>query len=248
MVRTIKSLDTIKGVDTGNLTRQMLAEVVSVDDTSLIPTSEESKKIPKPGDVEWSEYVLAQLTSDERDEKNNFPKAAGLKRLVLKLVGEITESVSRVISVPSNDNNFTAVVEHRLVITSSDSFKVYHGVGEANDSNADAPYSKYPLAIASSRAMGRALRDALNVNTIVAEEISIIAERDDSADEITSAQKAAINTMSRRLKIDPTKFINAGKNKYESMDDITNGTAKAMVSKLNEWQKNMSDIPSGIKA
>ena len=238
MVRNVKE----------DLTKQMLAEVVSVDDSSIVPISEEAKKVPHQSDPAWSEYVLAQLTSDERDEKNNFPKAAGLKRLTLKLIGQIDESVSRVVCVPSSDNNFTAVVEHRLVIlTAENTLKVFHGVGEANDANADAPYSKYPLAIASSRAMGRALRDALNVNTIVAEEISVIAERDDSDDEITSAQKAAINTMCRRLKIDPVKFINAGKNKYESMDDITNGTAKTMLSKLNEWQKTTSDIPASIK-
>ncbi len=227
-------------------TEAMFEEIKPVEETLLVKSDPVAR--PSPRDEKWSDYVLAQLSPDEKDEKNQYPKTAGLKRMVTLLIGTIVDSRSTVVEVPSLDNNFTAIVKHSLRVKGYDEEeRNVQAIGESNENNSDSPFSKYPCAVASSRAQGRAYRDLLSLNCVVAEEVSIVADgfRDD--DPITSTQKVGIELCCKRLNVDVNKFINIGATKYNSINDVTTGTAVKMMSQLNQYQQNKKAIPDNIR-
>jgi hypothetical protein len=242
-------------METLDLAKTMFQEV-QVDDTILAQSTNIAEKMPSPADPEWPKFLLSQLTEDEKDKNNGYPKASGLRRLVLKYVGRIVESFPNTVCFPSAENNFTAIVEHRFILSSQlydDSLK-FGGVGEANRTNSDKPYDKYLVSVASSRAISRALKEALNVNFVTSEEVSAKADEDvddeDSDLPITSAQKSGIIMICKKYNIDPNKFVNLDKFKYDNgIEDntISKSTARKMMSKLNEYQKDSTLVPQEIK-
>ena len=125
------------------------------DTTSCLPVPEGKRK-PRPVDPDWTDYILGQLTKDEKFEE--YPSLDGLKRLLLKEYGDIKESSSSIVVKPSFDNMFTYVVEHTLVVQEHGGNVVIEAIAEATAENIEAPYDKYPAAIASTRAYGRAVR------------------------------------------------------------------------------------------
>lgn len=229
--------------------QSMLATPVDIDDSILLPQDDSEKK-PTNRDPEWTAYVLSHLTKEEKDEKNGYPKTAGLKRLVLSLIGEIVCSESYISESPNESNGFNANVTHTLRIEGygGQSYS-FTGVGSSNMRNTDGAYSKFPEAIASTRAYGRALRDALSLNCVVAEEVAEIAEQEpDDDDAATSAQKAGIKNTCKRYSIDLQKFINMGESNYQDLEDpsLTKVVAKKMMNQLNKYQGGV-EIPMEIK-
>lgn len=232
----------------------MLSEPVEVDDSSLVKSDENSSKRPTPKDPEWTDFVLGHLQLNEKDQKNGFPKTFGLKRLVLLLIGDIKVSSSRLVGAPNDSNNFNASADHTLEIEGYNGLTyLYVGLGGSNERNSDPPYGKYPETVASSRAYARALKDALTINCVTAEELSEVAEKveevnTDSVESASSVQKVGIKTMCKNLGVDVTKFINIGEKQYASLEDanLTKEKAKLMVNLLNKYQCG-SEIPENIK-
>lgn len=225
---------------------ELFEQVDSIDDAALARIPEEKSK-PRMGDPDWSDWVLSQLAPDERDQKNNLPKTAGLNRLVYKILGRIIRSETHYVHVPEETNGFTSTVLHTLVIEPRDGGEnqIFTGVGDANDRNCDAPFSRYLSPIASTRALGRACRDALMIKGATAEEISQVANDGDDVP-ASSAQKTGIQTLCKRLSIDVDKFINMGQFKFRSLDRVPTGVAESMMGLLNKYQQG-TEIPGGIK-
>lgn len=225
--------------------------IESVDDHTLKPIPIDKQK-PRMGQAGWSDWVLGHLNEDERDRTNNLPKTDGLQRLIPLLLGYIIRSESEITHlVPVSEREYMAVAKHTLVIQWPDNTeRTFVGVGDASIYNADKPFCKYPGPIASSRARGRAYRDALMLKTCTAEEISNVANqsaREEPEDAIpaSDAQRKAIETMCKKMKIDCQKFIKLGSFPHKSIDDVLAGTAKKMISVLNGFQ-NGTEIPPEI--
>jgi hypothetical protein len=231
--------------------QQLFAEPVEVDESSLVKGSGEKAR-PTPKDAEWTDYVLSHLVKGEKDEKNGYPKVVGLKRLVMLLMGEIVNSVSELKGMYPTERGYNASVEHHLTIAGYDGNE-YHftGLGGSNVFNTDKPYDKFPEAIASTRAYGRALRDALAINCVAAEEMAVIAEQDDSdpdtVETASAAQRSGIKNMCKNQQIDVVKLLNNGEDKYTGLEDVhlTKSKAKEFVMKLNQYQGGL-EIPKEI--
>lgn len=208
-----------------------------------------------PSDPEWHEWVMGQLQPDEMfDDK---PTCDGLRRLCKRILGPIIRSYPSTISASPE---YAAVQYHIHILWNiNDGCKgqivEFAAAADSNlDNNSAAPFKFYPLAIAETRAEGRALRKVLGLRKVMtAEEASPLHEQDsDAPGRITSTQIRAIQNLCARLKINVTKFINCGSGKYANIEDIPFDVAALMVQQLNKYQlsdKNPDrvDIPAEIR-
>jgi hypothetical protein len=108
-------------------------------------------------------------------------------------------------------------------------------------------YARFPVAMAASRAQGRALRMALSLGVVAAEEISDQPlEEAGFSGTITKSQIDKIDIKCQQLNIDVLKFMNMGKQKYFSIEEVANRTAISMFKLLNEYQQGVKEIPTNI--
>lgn len=135
-------------------------------------------KIPSMEDVGWSEFILSEFHPTELDD--GYPKGKGFQRLVRKHVGNILESSSKLVQVPTPQNLNRASVEHKLVVLKTKHLEPGEqpytiSITEVADAYIDNikgdAFAAFPPAIASTRARVRALRLALNVDMVAAEEL-----------------------------------------------------------------------------
>jgi hypothetical protein len=262
-----------KKVDEVN--RELVDDLVEEADTSSIvetlpPT--QTKIDPRPGDDDWEEFVLSRLTPKEVD-KNGYPKTAGLRRIAPGLLGRFIRNGPDRVVEPCEANNHRSTViylieyldkhaqldereesdpylnyEHRRVVVTEAADAWQHNI-DGDD------FAKFPVAIAATRAEGRALRKALMLSVVVAEELSekplVPTELPPSVGLITSAQINGIDSMCRKLDINVLNFIAPGK--FTNINDVPQATAKRMMSALHHYKDGVDDkgqpkpIPDKIK-
>lgn len=210
---------------------------------------------PKMTDEHWSEFVLKQFADDELMEGN--PTIDGLRRVTKKLLGDIVESCGKVVVAPSPANDFSATCEHTIVIawyreTKYCETRKFTEVADVNCKNTDPEYARFASATASTRAEGRALRKALMLKRVIAAEESTNVEVDGDllgTEVINAGQMNFINTICNRNNINVLKFINMGKDKYDSktIHKIPYSTAARMISVLTTYQQDQKKITDNIR-
>lgn len=199
----------------------------------------------------WFDYVMKQFTEDELEQ--GYPKVDGLRRVVRKLLGPIVESSAHCVQAPNEENGFTATVEHKIVIhwLHNEDYlpaheRTFTEISDVSMLNTSPEFYIHASATASSKAEGRALRKALMLKIIAAEEISQQVTAN-TGDKINDNQKNFITLFCKRLKIDLFAFINNGKLKYEKIEDVGHGTAALMIQQIGYYQRNKNKIPDSIK-
>lgn len=214
-----------------------------------------------PDDEGWRDYVLNQLREGEfiLEGTERKPRVNGLVRLVRKLVGTIDSSISRVITPPNYGTGTCvfATVECEVTLTTHDGFeRRVTDVADVNPSNTDGKFLDFASSVCATRAESRCLRKLLNLyNTISAEETNMPAvlsgpgngTPNDNVEKITEAQVKALGAMSKRLKIDLLKVIQAVSPKAEDISDINRDEGKLVLEKLNNFQRDQSSIPENFK-
>ena len=228
----------------------------------------EVEAIPLRTSPDWPEYVMSQFEDNELVEDKNGkrnPNIVGLRRLTNLLVGDVIESGPSQIW-PSTDPNGPgrATVLYKVIISNPNDewTREFSATASSWHGNTDDEFAVHPEAIAETRAEGRALRKALGIANVSAEELTnknteeiveSYVERTNeevSDDLIQDAQKGVITTMCNRLGIDIMKFINSGNGKYQYINDIPRTKAVAMIKKLNHFQSSengSANIPEEIK-
>lgn len=211
--------------------------IVDVDDSIIEEI--DTEEIPDQSSPEWDAYILSKLTQDEKDIQNGYPKTEGLGRLV-RTMGTILQSTPKTVVATSE----FAVAEHTLIVELWNGQTVtFGGVADAHANNSDGEYCNFLLAVASTRARGRAYRDFLGIKTVVAEEMS---EKAMDSVGITDPQKIAIKKMCKDLGIDLMKFVNKGVQQHSSIDVVSKLSARVMLSELNSYTQHKEDIPENI--
>lgn len=235
-------------------------DLETVLDTAVVEELEENAEqntdvveVPELGDPEWHDYVMQQFTNNELIEGN--PTVDGLRRVAGKLIGEIIASESIVTKSPSIDDA-TATVVHTVTFETNNRHKHISGSADASPRNSDEPFDKYPVALAESRAEGRALRRALQLTKVVAaEELSKKAREADDYDDdakkpIYDAQVRGISTMSQRLDIDVQKLIltkSTPEHPITKIDDFLYPQALDLLKELNSYQNGEKEVPAELK-
>ena len=211
---------------------------------------------------EWNEFVMAHFHRNELIDGN--PICAGLRRVAEFLLGDIVESgPEQVFPATDGSSPDRATVVFKVVFDwmNSGQHRVFKEVADVWHGNTDDLFCAHPVATASTRAEGRALRKALKLRCLAAEElakkdiVSIVQESvkktptsgEYEVDQSISTQQVQfIDTKCKQLDIDVMLFINMGSGDYTEIGQVTRDSAKKMIKFLNGYQ-NGEPIQDSIK-
>lgn len=209
---------------------------------------------PKMDDPAWTTWVLGQFESSELED--GLPKVDGLRRLVRKLVGPIIKGKAKTRQAPTIENEQRATVEYTVRVLNKYQLYDYEepyiveftDVADAYRGNIKGlEYARFPTAMAATRAEARALRKVLNLGIVASDEISDQPlEEAGFTGKISESQITKIDIKCQQLDIDVIKFINMGKVKYNSVENVSNNTAIKMFGLINEYQQEVKPIPESI--
>jgi len=230
---------------------------------------------PTYDDPKWQDYVMSNFERAELID-GKYPSVNGLRRVVELLLGEIVNAGPiEIKTTMDSDSPGKAVVTYEIQIAwklncvfesvNFDGYpiKTFRAVGSSWHGNTDDMYAVFPEAIAETRAEGRALRRALRLGVVCADELTkkntaeIVRQKVekstdgnwDESESIKDNQISSIKILCDRLNIDLVKFINSGSKQYKDITEVSRQTAANMIKKLNEYQNSSnssSDIPIEI--
>ena len=214
---------------------------------------------PTIGSDDWHDYVMSHFKSNELIDGN--PTCAGLRRVAEILLGEIMFSGPTQI-FPATDANgpgrATVVFTVEFNWMNSGMSKSFAEVADVWHGNTDDLFCAHPAATASTRAEGRALRKALKVRVLAAEELakkdivnvvqqSISTSGEYNTDDRISPQQITfIDNKCKQLDVNVVEFINIGAENYRSINDVKRESGKKMIRVLNEYQNQTTSIPEHI--
>ena len=222
--------------------------------------SDDTQKIvekPLINDIEWTDYVLSMLSDDEKIKGN--PTTDGLRRIFEVVLNcKLIASVSNVVQSPSPENEKRATVVHSLTYVLNDSVETggqfntitMDGAADVYWGNCDKIYRNHPVAVAETRAEGRALRRALRLRKVVAAE-ELVSEVDDhpdgnTVDKITNNQINFIDVIAQRLNINVLKLLELNNLEHKNIYGLHHDKAVDIIRLLSKYQTNISDIPKEV--
>jgi hypothetical protein len=233
----------------------MMAKKDKEKDTEV--ENKETAKIPTIYDLEWTDYVLSLLSEDEKINDN--PTTDGLRRIFEKVLNcRVLASSSNVVQAPDPNNEKRATVVHTIAYclngvsadTSHLNTVTVDGAADVYWGNCDKVYRNHPVAVAETRAEGRALRRALRLRKVVAaEELSKDIEDNpdnNSVSKISNQQINFIDIMSQRLNINVTGLLTNNSLPADNIYSMSHDDAVAIIRLLSKYQQNIGDIPSDI--
>lgn len=217
-------------------------EEYEVEEEATVETQETLPTIYDPG---WHEYVMSELTDEEKDiiGETEYPKVSGLRRVVGKLIGDITESKTKLNVVPG----FASAVCRIMVENFDGKYIIVEGAADASVDNTDFPYNKHLSAIAETRAEGRALRKLLNLRTQASEEVGAANEltsEDNTPKFVTDNQLSAMDVLAKRTDINLVAML-AQEGLNLNVKKIPYADAQEFFKKLSGYQN--VDIPEELK-
>jgi hypothetical protein len=236
-------------------------EVDVVDDHNVVISNTDT---PQYGSKEWHEYIMSLFDDGELIGGN--PTCAGLRRVAEEVLGSIISSGPSQVFPPQNENGpgrATVVFEIIVDWHNTGEYRTFKEVADVWHGNTDDLFCAHPVATASTRAEGRALRKALKVRCLAAEEL---AKKDIAAivrqtvkyegttngeisdkDKISSAQINFLDNKCKQQDINVMSFINMGTTKYPNINAMSKKTASEMLNTLNQFQTGEKECPDGIK-
>jgi len=214
-------------------------------------------KVVSIHDIEWTDQVLSKLSDDEKIAGN--PTTDGLRRIFeIALNCRIISSTSSVVQSPSPENEKRATVIHsltyRLNPTSPDpeglNLLTVDGSADVYWGNCDKIYRNHPVAVAETRAEGRALRRALRLRKVVAAE-EISKDIEDHPDQstvskITPNQINFIDVVAQRLNINAIELFKHNSIDTANVFNTLHEDAVGIIRTLSKYQQNTADIPTEI--
>jgi hypothetical protein len=259
MIEEQKTLAAIDDIDFGDESNNGDFEAASDEVVSeLLEQAEEEQEVSTPSicDPEWSDYVLSKFEYDELVDGS--PTVDGLRRVTELVLGPIIEMKSNIVQTPDKENQGRATVSCSITVVINWSDNLHHrtatGSGDAWHKNTDMPYSKFPVAMAETRAEGRALRRLLQLRKVVAaEELSEVSssEEPDYSENINDSQISFIDVMcksvGRGLDISVEKLIRSQYPVVSTIRDVKHSQASEVIQRLSHYQQKMEEIPEAIK-
>lgn len=230
-----------------------------IDMTQKLNAVNADQNRPEESSEEWSDWVMTLFSDKEKREE--MPTCDGLRRVFKKVIGDIVSCDITVVKSPTS-NDQTATVTCHINYNKHGSAKM-RSISDAVDVNPDNtpwPYCKSSVATASTKAEARALRKALGlVRVYAAEEIQEGMNSDevnisisDNNRPISDSAKIAINTMSNRLGIKPSKLFRFMGIEKEDVSNLTYVESHSVLAKLNSFTRGENNggesVPEQIKS
>ena len=215
---------------------------------------------PNVTDPEWNDYVLSLFVNSEMYDGR--PLCAGLRRVAELLLGRIVSSRPTQVFPPSGGDEIgRATVIWEIIFEDGSTFS---DVADCWEGNTDDTFCVFNTATAATRAEGRALRKALRLKTVAAEEMtskntaSIVksisqtkrveteGEYDDSY-RMSDAQANFIDSKCKQLNLDVGQFFNEVFS-INVKRKVDKRQASDAIKKLNDFQQDKGLIPDTISA
>jgi hypothetical protein len=220
-----------------------------------IEENTENNNIPDYNSVEWHDYVMSQLSDDEKD--GDYPTLYGLRRVAELLLGPIIESGPVSVNAPqSEESPGRATCAYTIVFdwNGSGQERRFSSLGGSYKGNTDLAYAIFPEAIAEARAEARTLRKALKLKTMAAEEApktkiqvteSVSTGEWKESDKLTMSQELFIKQKCKEMNISLDKLVNkvhAGR----ELSSLTRGEGKSLIELLKNCQES-NEVSEDIK-
>lgn len=195
------------------------------------------ENIPDKHSIEWTDYVLKQLTEEEKVEGN--PTVDGLRRIIEPVLEcTVIENRSCIIQTPTPENNGRATVKVDITIGFEDSTKIIvSGCADCYEGNSDRKFGKHPVAMAETRAEGRALKKLLKLKKVVSAEEIAQEEVEDDPKYITMSQIRFLENVSQnKVDINLAKFIKKYIPDVTNVDNIPYQNAQELCKMLGTFE------------
>lgn len=225
--------------------------------TEKDPISTTETKRVGINDLEWNDYVLGLLSEDEKIDGN--PTTDGLRRIFeIALDCDLVESISEVVQSPDPNNEKRATVTHTLkYLLKSDKpsndaikYRIVTGSADVYWGNCDKVYRNHPVAVAETRAEGRALRRGLRLRKVVAAE-ELAKDMEDNPDvntvnQISQNQINFIDVLAKRLDINVNNLLVDLAIDPTNIFQMSHENAVNVLRQLSKYQQNLETIPSKL--
>lgn len=233
--------------------RQKKENTESVNETIAV---EVEYKSVTPNSVEWTEHVLNLLTEDEKINGN--PTTDGLRRIFETALNcTIISAEPNVVQSPAVDNQMRATVVYTIGYILNDEpsdsltkHRVVAGAADVYWGNCDKIFRNHPVAVAETRAEGRALRKGLKLRKVVtADEIAKDIDTDhleqNNIGKINNTQINFIDVFGKRLNINIIKLLDSLAINSKNIYNIVYDDAVKIITTLSEYQHS-NNIPDNI--
>jgi len=212
--------------------------------------------IPSMLSSEWHDYAMTLFHESEMID--GHPLVAGLRRVAEVVLGPIVFSgPTQVSPVQREDHHGRATVIFTVEFANG---MRYAEVADSWEGNTDDMFCAFAVAIASTRAEARALRKALKIRGVAAEELTkkdtakIVrdisstktaseGEYDDTS-RMSDAQLNFIDVKCRQLNIDGKKLF--AQFNVDNSRKVSKKVASEIIDKLNDFQRDKSSIPEDV--
>lgn len=211
--------------------------------------NEQETKIINSSDIDWTDHVLSLLQDDEKIGGN--PTTDGLRRIFEQALNcTLIKAESTVAQSPSVDNERRATVVHSLTYLHDGNLKTVSGAADVYWGNCDKIYRNHPVAVAETRAEGRALRRALKLRKVVAAEelakdIDTEHLEENNIGKINTTQINFFDVFGKRLNINILKLLSKLAIDSKNIYNISYDDAVKTITALSSYQQT-NDIPSDI--
>lgn len=223
--------------------------------TSRVETKQDA--LPQYGSQEWQSYVLSQIKPSEQID--GFPRCFGLRRVAQDLLGPIVSSKPTTLSVipqmTANDVPTRAVtvlyeitfdwtLDRSIWVDPSNPIINYRTFGAVSDCVEDinTAWGRNPAASADTKAESRALKKALCINILSAEER--VSGYDEKLEEgpknnkITDQLVGFILAKANQLKLDISKVMTSAGIESTNVKDLTLEEGRNLFAHINTYQQN----------
>lgn len=206
---------------------------------------------------DWHDYAMTLF--EESEMVDGHPLVAGLRRVAELVLGTIVFSgPTQVFPVQREDHHGRATVVFTVRFSNG---VEYSEVADSWEGNTDDMFCAFAVAIASTRAEARALRKALKIKGVAAEELTKkdtakivrdISTQKASSDgdyndqsRMSDAQSNFIDVKCKQLNINGSKMFKDLFN-VDSHKKVTKKVASDIIDRLNEFQRDKSAIPANV--
>lgn len=249
--------------------KDSVPDLSSVERVKPIHIEIEHNDWPDLGSEEWHDFVMNQFMRSELN--NGYPKTDGLRRVAQILLGPIYDSGPVVLQLPtiysitgegqSRNTTFQpAVVRYDIIIGWHRDGRDENGrfltrrfsdVAEINNLNTTKEFIMHATASAATKAEGRALRKALQLRTLSAEEMEIPLKKEEaesqnfdelSSDKVKVDQMNFIDMFARRLDINLAKLL-----EKEGIKELNQENCLSLIEKLKIMRQSKESIDESIK-
>lgn len=218
---------------------------------------QKESEIPDILSPEWNDYVMQFFTDKELIDGN--PLTAGLRRVAEMLVGEIISSrPTDILRTETGDpiGRTTVTYEVQFLVTNGEKeyIKTYADVADVWAGNTDDMFAVHAAATAATKAEGRALRKALKIRAVAAEELckkdvsQFLGQQSNQHEErIKGEQIKYIDINCKKMDIDVMKFVNSGEKVYNTIYEVRRDTAAKMIDAINKIKRGDQSLDDKLK-